>query len=228
MGLQELVSDIVDDTFQSFSLKDKDLIRNVFYRSGTYSCYCDNSTNYDATHRITGAGACNINPGASMINGTQATLKESNIIGNSTSAFINGTYAINVETNGAINRSNGSWLCIAPDLESVFPPSSMSQIEMLFWIIIFSILFLVAVGGNTIVIYIVSTNREMKSVTNYFLVNLSLADTMVSTLNGVFNLISMLISYWPFGNFYCKISNFISILVISASVFTLTAISWDR
>lgn len=35
-------------------------------------------------------------------------------------------------------------------------------------------------------------------------------------------------SHWPFGKVYCKISNFIAILSISASVFTLTAISCDR
>lgn len=35
-------------------------------------------------------------------------------------------------------------------------------------------------------------------------------------------------SHWPFGKVYCKISNFIAILSIAASVFTLTAISCDR
>lgn len=69
----------------------------------------------------------------------------------------------------------------------------MSSNERLFWVLIFSIMVLVAAGGNTIVVYIVSTNKEMKSVTNYFLVNLSLADTMVSTLNVIFNFISMLL-----------------------------------
>jgi len=69
----------------------------------------------------------------------------------------------------------------------------MSQEERVFWVLVFSIMVLVAAGGNTIVVYIVSTNKEMKSVTNYFLVNLSLADTMVSTLNVIFNFISMLI-----------------------------------
>lgn len=68
----------------------------------------------------------------------------------------------------------------------------MGQYERLFWILLFSIMVLIAAGGNTIVVYIVSTNKEMKSVTNYFLVNLSLADTMVSTLNVIFNFISML------------------------------------
>ena len=51
---------------------------------------------------------------------------------------------------------------------------------------------------------------------------------MVSTLNVVFNFIYMLNSDWPFGQFYCKISNFIAIVSVAASVFTLMAISIDR
>jgi len=51
---------------------------------------------------------------------------------------------------------------------------------------------------------------------------------MVSTLNVIFNFIYMLNSDWPFGQFYCKVSNFIAILSVAASVFTLMAISIDR
>ena len=51
---------------------------------------------------------------------------------------------------------------------------------------------------------------------------------MVSTLNVVFNFIYMLNSDWPFGQFYCKVSNFIAIVSVAASVFTLMAISIDR
>lgn len=61
-----------------------------------------------------------------------------------------------------------------------------------------------------------------------FTVNLSVADTMVSTLNVIFSFIYMLHSHWPFGELYCKISQFISALSVCASVFSLMAISIDR
>ena len=67
-----------------------------------------------------------------------------------------------------------------------------------------------------------------RTVTNYFLVNLSLADIMVSTQNVIFNFIYMLNGDWPFGQFYCKVTNFIAIISVAASVFTLMAISIDR
>lgn len=77
-------------------------------------------------------------------------------------------------------------------LNSMMQDINMTQKERVFWILLFSLMVLVAAGGNIVVIHIVSTNKEMKSVTNYFLVNLSLADTMVSTLNVIFNFLAML------------------------------------
>lgn len=68
----------------------------------------------------------------------------------------------------------------------------MTTLERTDWVILFTCMVVIASGGNLIVIHIVCTNREMKSVTNKFLVNLSFADTMVSTLNVIFNFISML------------------------------------
>ncbi|PRD29123.1 UNVERIFIED_CONTAM: TkR99D [Trichonephila clavipes] len=92
----------------------------------------------------------------------------------------------------------------------------------------FGIMIFIATGGNAIVMWIVLAHKRMRSVTNYFLVNLSLADTMVATLNVIFNFVYMKDGDWPFGDAYCKISNFIAIVSVAASVFTLVAISFDR
>ncbi|XP_028899835.2 tachykinin-like peptides receptor 99D isoform X2 [Zeugodacus cucurbitae] len=96
------------------------------------------------------------------------------------------------------------------------------------WSILFGGMVLVATGGNLIVVWVVMTTKRMRTVTNYFIVNLSIADAMVSSLNVTFNYIYMLDNDWPFGELYCKISQFIATLSISASVFTLMAISIDR
>lgn len=60
------------------------------------------------------------------------------------------------------------------------------------------------------------------------LVNLSIADAMVSTLNTTLNFVYMLYGNWPFGTLFCKISQFVASLSISASVLTLMAIAIDR
>lgn len=73
-----------------------------------------------------------------------------------------------------------------------------------------------------------TAHREMRTITNYFLLNLSVADLLMSSLNCIFNFIYMLNSDWPFGPIYCTVNNFMGNLTVAASVFTLVAISFDR
>ncbi|KAF0765276.1 tachykinin-like peptides receptor 99D, partial [Aphis craccivora] len=113
----------------------------------------------------------------------------------------------------------------------VWPDSNQFELpwwHQLAWTVLFVPMIMVATGGNLIVIWIVMTNKRMRNVTNYFLVNLSIADAMVSTLNVSVNFSYMLTSNWTFGTAYCKISQFVAVLSICASVFTLMAISIDR
>jgi tachykinin-like receptor len=86
----------------------------------------------------------------------------------------------------------------------------------------------VAAGGNLIVVWIVLGHRRMRTVTNYFLVNLAVADTLITVLNTMFNFIYLLHSHWPFSNLHCKFNHFISSCTIAASVFTFMAIAFDR
>ncbi|VVC97391.1 unnamed protein product, partial [Leptidea sinapis] len=76
--------------------------------------------------------------------------------------------------------------------------------DYLLWTVLFAGMVVVSTVGNLVVIWIVLANKRMRSVTNYFLVNLSIADTMMSTLNVTFNFTYMLYSDWPFGDFYCR------------------------
>ena len=46
------------------------------------------------------------------------------------------------------------------------------------------------------------SHARMRSVTNYFIVNLSIADIINATLNVIPNFTYMLTGNWPFGNFF--------------------------
>ncbi|XP_045765313.1 tachykinin-like peptides receptor 86C [Maniola jurtina] len=96
------------------------------------------------------------------------------------------------------------------------------------WVGLFTFMMTVAIGGNAIVIWIVAVHRRMRTVTNYFLVNLSCADLLMASLNCLFNFVYMLQSDWVFGELFCRLSNFIANVTVTASVFTLTGISYDR
>ncbi|EEC19739.1 tachykinin receptor, putative [Ixodes scapularis] len=93
---------------------------------------------------------------------------------------------------------------------------------------LFGGMVLIAVLGNATVMWIVLAHRRMRSVTNYFLVNLSVADLMTSTFNAVFNLVYMLESHWAFGEYYCVFSSFVANLTVASSAFTMAAMSIDR
>ncbi|XP_071449414.1 tachykinin-like peptides receptor 86C [Hetaerina americana] len=116
--------------------------------------------------------------------------------------------------------------------DCLFPPSSrpffLPSWQKAPWIIVFSVMLLVAAPGNAIVIWIVLGHRRMRTATNCFLVNLSISDLLLSLLNCAFNLVFMLDGDWPFGAAYCSLSNFVANCSVAASVFSLTAISVDR
>lgn len=129
------------------------------------------------------------------------------------------------EISSTLSTNQTSGLNTTLDQENMF---ILPWYQQAFWTLLFGLVVIIAAGGNLIVIWIVLVHRRMRTVTNYFIVNLSIADTMVSVLNVVFNFVYMIDGNWPFGEAYCKFSNFISILSVAASVFTLMAISIDR
>lgn len=92
----------------------------------------------------------------------------------------------------------------------------------------FIVLVTVALSGNLIVIWIVMAHKRMRTVTNYFLVNLAAADTLISLLNIPFISTFLLYQNWWYGEIWCKCVNFVSICTLSASVLTLMAIAIDR
>lgn len=67
---------------------------------------------------------------------------------------------------------------------------------------LYGIIFLVAFGGNLLVIYVVSTNRKMHEVTiNYLLVNLAIAD-LIQTLSSIFHVADFLVKDLNIGKLF--------------------------
>ncbi|XP_062339813.1 neuropeptide FF receptor 1 like 1 [Osmerus eperlanus] len=96
------------------------------------------------------------------------------------------------------------------------------------YIICYGGILLLCVGGNVLVSLVVLRNRNMRSVTNLFILNLALSDLLIGVFCIPTTLIDNLISGWPFGQFTCTMSNLVQGMSVSASVFTLVAIAIDR
>ena len=97
-----------------------------------------------------------------------------------------------------------------------------------FYGILFLTMVVISTAGNLIVIWIIVCHRRMRTVTNYFLVNLAFSDVLMTIFNTMFNFIYMCKSNWFFGKNYCKFTHFIVPYSLISSVCTFVAISIDR
>ncbi|KAA0704370.1 Neuropeptide FF receptor 1 G-protein coupled receptor 147 RFamide-related peptide receptor [Triplophysa tibetana] len=96
------------------------------------------------------------------------------------------------------------------------------------YILSYLIVLLLCIVGNGLVCLVVIRNRNMRSVTNLFILNLAISDLLVGVFCVPTTLIDSLISGWPFSQMTCTMSNLVQGMSVSASVFTLVAIAIDR
>ncbi|VDN10917.1 unnamed protein product [Dibothriocephalus latus] len=106
-------------------------------------------------------------------------------------------------------------------------PPPFSSAACVAIILVFSIISVMTILGNGIVIWIVLTTRRMRTVTNYFLVNLSVSD-MLTVFQIIPNIYNVLLNDWIFGLAYCKFSQFFTAFSIAISVLTFTGLTADR
>lgn len=93
--------------------------------------------------------------------------------------------------------------------------------------IVYSVVFFIGLVGNTLTIYVVLRYVKMKTVTNIYILNLALADELY-ILGIPFLGTNSVISYWPYGNFFCKVCITADAMSQFASTYCLTVMSIDR
>ncbi|XP_064164651.1 substance-P receptor-like [Anguilla rostrata] len=100
--------------------------------------------------------------------------------------------------------------------------------RIVLWAIAYSSIVIVSVVGNIVVIWIIVAHKRMRTVTNYFLVNLAFAEASMSAFNTVINFTYAAHNEWYFGLVYCRFHNFFPIAAVFASIYSMTAIALDR
>lgn len=124
-----------------------------------------------------------------------------------------------------LNDSNQSFLNDHSNL--YFDHQSYKWID-LFYIVIYSIIFITGFFGNFIVIYFVLVYKRMQTMTNKFITNLAVSDLLVIFICIPVTVSRYVTKEWVFGEFMCRFSSFAQGVSLSVSVMTLTAISIDR
>ncbi|XP_015925698.1 RYamide receptor-like [Parasteatoda tepidariorum] len=86
-----------------------------------------------------------------------------------------------------------------------------------------------AIGGNGMICYIVLAYQRMRTVTNFFILNLAVGDIMMACLCIPFGFVSnLLLQYWPFGAVMCVLVSYAQVVSVFISAYTMIAISIDR
>ncbi|XP_012536196.1 allatostatin-A receptor isoform X2 [Monomorium pharaonis] len=92
----------------------------------------------------------------------------------------------------------------------------------------FGIIGILGLAGNSLVVLVVAANPGMRSTTNILIINLAVADLLFVIFCIPFTATDFVLPYWPFGNVWCKIVQYLIIVTAYASVYTLVLMSLDR
>ncbi|KAG9262106.1 neuropeptide Y receptor Y2, like [Astyanax mexicanus] len=95
-------------------------------------------------------------------------------------------------------------------------------------ILAYSTIILLGVVGNSVVIYVVCRFKTLRTVTNFFIANLAVADLLVNTLCLPFTLAYTLLGEWKFGQVLCFTLPYAQGLAVHVSTVTLNVIALDR
>ena len=100
-------------------------------------------------------------------------------------------------------------------------------------LLVYFLVMFISLLGNCLVVYVVFKKRKMRTVSNYFIVNMATAALFVSVINIPAN-IEMIVSEqrdWPsgdWGDVVCKSLGFVQNMSMGVTVLTLTIITLDR
>ncbi|XP_038045024.1 G-protein coupled receptor 54-like [Patiria miniata] len=115
----------------------------------------------------------------------------------------------------------------AADLEEAGPGISHEVYSKLVPFII-GVITLVGLVGNSIVVYVIVCQGHLKTVTNYYIVNLAITDIFYLVFCAPFTASLYATTSWLFGQFMCKFVFYMMQVTAQATCATLTAMSIDR
>ena len=94
--------------------------------------------------------------------------------------------------------------------------------------ILYGVIILTALLGNSLVIYVVIVSPRMRTVTNFYIANLAFADVTIAMFAFPFQFHAALVQRWDLPEFMCKFCPTVGVLSVNISIFTLVALALDR
>ncbi|XP_062434782.1 gastrin/cholecystokinin type B receptor [Rhea pennata] len=127
---------------------------------------------------------------------------------------------------GNASASNGS-VC---DLlrGGLLGPPAPKDLDLTVRVLLYALIFVLSVCGNTLVVAVLLLNRRLRTVTNSFLLSLALSDLMLALCCMPFTLLPNLMGTFVFGEAICKLMAYLMGVSVSVSTFSLVAIAIER
>ncbi|KAH7948701.1 hypothetical protein HPB49_001060 [Dermacentor silvarum] len=94
--------------------------------------------------------------------------------------------------------------------------------------ILFGAIAVIGFFGNALVVLVVLCNPQMRSTTNILIINLAMADLLFIVFCVPFTGWDYTLNYWPFGDVWCRVVQYLVIVCAYASIYTLVLMSLDR
>ncbi|XP_035898537.1 muscarinic acetylcholine receptor DM1 isoform X2 [Anopheles stephensi] len=111
-------------------------------------------------------------------------------------------------------------------VEESEPTYSLAQIIILG--IIATVLSILTVAGNVMVMISFKIDKQLQTISNYFLFSLAIADFAIGLISMPLFSVTTLLGYWPLGPHICDTWLALDYLASNASVLNLLIISFDR
>ncbi|GAB0090039.1 Muscarinic acetylcholine receptor DM1 [Sergentomyia squamirostris] len=137
------------------------------------------------------------------------------IVGFDLTTEYQGTMVANVSLNDTFTED--------PD---ALPALNMYKVVILS--IVGSILSILTVAGNVMVMISFKIDKQLQTISNYFLFSLAIADFAIGLISMPLFTVSTLLGYWPLGPYICDTWLALDYLASNASVLNLLIISFDR
>ncbi|XP_031640608.1 muscarinic acetylcholine receptor DM1 isoform X3 [Contarinia nasturtii] len=129
--------------------------------------------------------------------------------------LISSTYASDIQV------KNNATLDEPPGLRYSIPQTVVLAI-------IATVLSILTVAGNVMVMISIKIDKQLKTISNYFLFSLAIADFAIGLISMPLFTVTTLLGYWPLGPYVCDTWLALDYLASNASVLNLLIISFDR
>ncbi|KAG8178424.1 hypothetical protein JTE90_000937 [Oedothorax gibbosus] len=135
---------------------------------------------------------------------------------------------LNDSSHPCLNSSDNASDCLVTSDPTTLDFSSLERVVAVVVPVLFALIVVVGLIGNTLVVLVVACNPQMRSTTNVLIINLAVADLLFILFCVPFTAFDYALPYWLFGDAWCRVVQYLVLVCAYASIYTLVLMSLDR